>query len=360
MVYSPSQLDAAGDVDPVAEADVYLAYGRDLQAEEILKEAMRTTPQRVAIHSKLLEIYSKRRDVKAFELVATEAYSLTHGNGPEWEHICELGQELDAGNALYRPGGQPAEGGEGAGAGTFGSTQATPAAPEAASSAAVDLDLDLDFSLGDEAPAPAAAAPEPTVKAPAVAAPAQGLDVDFGATAVQSAVATSGVTLDLGEAERTGKLEPVSASLPDLELSDEGLAFTTEPVAKAATAPELPAAAPAPSAAADSGMIEFDLGALSLDLPNTSPAAPAVAKPAETAPPMAVAAAATGAADAGSTGGFEESAGSGDPLATKFALAQEFNAIGDPDGARSLAEEVLAEASGDLKHRAQRFLAEIG
>src|SRR5206468_5654988 len=26
MVYSPSQLDAAGDVDPVAEADVYLAY----------------------------------------------------------------------------------------------------------------------------------------------------------------------------------------------------------------------------------------------------------------------------------------------------------------------------------------------
>ena len=41
MAYSPSQLDAGGDVDPVAEADVYLAYGRDLQAEEILKEAIR-------------------------------------------------------------------------------------------------------------------------------------------------------------------------------------------------------------------------------------------------------------------------------------------------------------------------------
>jgi pilus assembly protein FimV len=41
MSYSLSQLDAIGDVDPVAEADVYLAYGRDLQAEEILKEAMR-------------------------------------------------------------------------------------------------------------------------------------------------------------------------------------------------------------------------------------------------------------------------------------------------------------------------------
>ena len=58
-----------------------------------------------------------------------------------------------------------------------------------------------------------------------------------------------------------------------------------------------------------------------------------------------------------STGGFDDTGG--DPLATKLALAQEFNAIGDPDGARSLAEEVLAEASGDLKNKAQRFLAEI-
>ncbi len=44
MAYSPSQLDAGGDVDPVAEADVYLAYGRDLQAEEILKRRFATTP----------------------------------------------------------------------------------------------------------------------------------------------------------------------------------------------------------------------------------------------------------------------------------------------------------------------------
>ena len=51
MQYSPSQLDA-GDVDPLAEADVYLAYGRDLQAEEILKEALRTDPSAMtALHS---------------------------------------------------------------------------------------------------------------------------------------------------------------------------------------------------------------------------------------------------------------------------------------------------------------------
>ena len=62
MSYSLSQLDAIGDVDPVAEADVYLAYGRDLQAEEILREALRVNPDRTAIHLKLLEIHAKRRD----------------------------------------------------------------------------------------------------------------------------------------------------------------------------------------------------------------------------------------------------------------------------------------------------------
>ena len=70
MSYSLSQLDAIGDVDPVAEADVYLAYGRDLQAEEILKEAMRGNPERMAIRMKLLEVYAKRRDIKGFELLA--------------------------------------------------------------------------------------------------------------------------------------------------------------------------------------------------------------------------------------------------------------------------------------------------
>ena len=74
MAYPPSQLDAGGDVDPVAEADVYLAYGRDLQAEEILKEAARHTPTRVSIHTKLGEIYAKRQDRTALEVVASEVH----------------------------------------------------------------------------------------------------------------------------------------------------------------------------------------------------------------------------------------------------------------------------------------------
>ena len=48
------------------------------------------------------------------------------------------------------------------------------------------------------------------------------------------------------------------------------------------------------------------------------------------------------------------------PLDTKLSLAAEFRAIGDLEGARSLAEEVLAEASGTLRTKADTFLAELG
>jgi pilus assembly protein FimV len=107
MSYSLSQLDAIGDVDPVAEADVYLAYGRDLQAEEILKEAMRGNPDRLAIRTKLLEVYAKRRDTKGFEMLATQLYALTKGEGDDWSKAQELGRQIDPENPLYKPGGQP-------------------------------------------------------------------------------------------------------------------------------------------------------------------------------------------------------------------------------------------------------------
>ena len=360
MVYSPSQLDAAGDVDPVVEADVYLAYGRDLQAEEILKEALRLNPQRVAIHSKLLEIYAKRRDAKAFEQVATEAYGLTRGEGPEWSHICELGQELDPANALYRPGGHPAEGGGAAAgwaaagaAGAAGLGTAVAAAEPPAAAGGVDLDLDLDFSLGDDEPgaptaSPSKAEPEHTVAftVPPAAEPAHDapLEMDFANATMAIDPPEQPPSLDLPLVE-----EPVRLDTPEPMLTDNSLSFSTEPMELPA-APAQAAAAPAAQPAPDAGMIEFDLGALSLDL--DKPAAPAAEQDTDDAP-LSTAGAPL------STAGAPLGEDSDDPLATKLALAEEFNAIGDPDGARSLAEEVVAEASGELKSRAQRFLAEI-
>ncbi len=72
----PGTIDT-DEVDPVAEADVYMAYGRDTQAEEILLEALQKDPQRTAIHAKLLEIYANRRSLKQFETLASELYAQT-------------------------------------------------------------------------------------------------------------------------------------------------------------------------------------------------------------------------------------------------------------------------------------------
>lgn len=166
MSYSLSQLDAIGDVDPVAEADVYLAYGRDLQAEEILKEAMRANPDRLAIRHKLLEVYAKRRDTKGFELLATQLYALTKGQGDEWARAQELGLSIDPDNPMYQPGGAPAAmmaagGGviEPLGASTMPqSVLPTPSQFEAARStqpgpvSPASLEVDLDLGASESAP----------------------------------------------------------------------------------------------------------------------------------------------------------------------------------------------------------------
>lgn len=103
---SASQLDT-NEVDPVAEADVYIAYGRDAQAEEILKEALRTQPERNAVRVKLLEIYANRKDLRAFEILASELYSMTKGEGEDWQQAASLGIAIDSKNPLYAGGKAP-------------------------------------------------------------------------------------------------------------------------------------------------------------------------------------------------------------------------------------------------------------
>lgn len=50
---------SASDADPLAEAEVYLAYGRKQEAIELLQRAMRTHPNRAAIAAKLNEVLDR-------------------------------------------------------------------------------------------------------------------------------------------------------------------------------------------------------------------------------------------------------------------------------------------------------------
>ena len=101
----PGSIDT-DEVDPVAEADVYMAYGRDAQAEEILLEAKHKDPGRHAIHLKLLEIYSVRKDLKPFGLLAAELFNATGGVGADWEKAVTMGLQLDPGSPLFASAGQ--------------------------------------------------------------------------------------------------------------------------------------------------------------------------------------------------------------------------------------------------------------
>jgi pilus assembly protein FimV len=314
--YSLSQLDAIGDVDPVAEADVYLAYGRDLQAEEILKEAMRATPERMAIRVKLLEVYAKRRDTKGFELLASQVFNLTHGEGEDWIKAQELGRTIDPENPLYGQGGHPDEvhgaGGkvvEPLGASTVpytapvGPPTFVPAPDATLDGGVVELDLDLDL-------------PHPDGPGP-----------------------QSEATQAFGTAAEIGADEGIDFNLDD----DDG--STTVPLPRPPAPVDSPKTASPPSAGLD-----FDLDSLSLDEP-TVPFRPSTPK-------------ADPGLDFGDFSLDGETAPkpppeAGNPLARKLELAEEFRQIGDLEGARDLLEEVIAQAEGSLKTKAQGMLDKL-
>lgn len=315
MSYSLSQLDAIGDVDPVAEADVYLAYGRDLQAEEILKEAMRAAPERMAIRSKLLEVYAKRRDTKAFELLATQLFNLTRGEGEDWAKAQAMGQSIDPDNVLYQPGGMPEEvrGASGQvvaeplGASTVPYT--APVGPpqfQPAADATLDSGLDLDLEL--DAPSPRTVAMPP----PPAPVPPTEMTMPF-TTGAQMA---SDQTLDFSLDRDVPKTVPVQRNTPppaDTTLDFDLEALDTQPPTVTVDTRSRP------EPALDFG--EFSIGGQTLE-----PEGPV---------------------------------DNNDPLARKLELAEEFRQIGDLEGARDLLEEVLAKGSGALQAKAQGMLDKL-
>lgn len=314
MVYSPSQLDAAGDVDPVAEAGVYMAYNRDQQAEDILKEAMRITPSRVAIYTTLMEIYAKRGDLKAFDVVAREAQHLTGGQGDEWANALKLGRQADPANPLFADEvvstAAPEEEGDRP---VFERPAAAPTAPmsleqaqETAKLEAADLDMvfrnsDFKLSQGQAEQDEEVSTPTQLQTAP--------MQMESSASATPASDApTSHMDLSFDLDIPVVPVEAAQASAAGVDMQ-----FT-----EAALSGHAPIAADEP--------LKFDMSDLSLDLGDSVTPAPAAALPA-------------------------------DPWLTKLELAREFVALGDSDGARAMAEEVVANAPADVADQARTFIA---
>jgi pilus assembly protein FimV len=357
---------AQDTVDPVVEADTFLAFGRDAQAEEILLDALNVDPQpqAVPIRMKLLEIYSGRRDAAKFESVAKDVHGLTGGSGELWDKAAAMGAAIDPANGLYGAAA-PIE----ADATAVMNMQATTimrpgsdvdlaaaSAPVAPAEESSTLDFDLD--LGASAPA----APEAL---PATVSEPSGLDFD----------------LDLGSSAPTESAAPVAevAKVEDMGLDIDfempakpaesgGLDFPLAADQPAAAAPEPVAAAPA----SDGNAIDFsfDLGTpapvaeptpaapealpeMSMDIPVAEPAAPALDLGGLSLELDAPAPAAPAAAPVFDVPDNPE-------VATKLELAAAYEEMGDRDGARELYQEAVSEGSPAQQEAARAKLAALG
>src|SRR6266849_5828687 len=332
------------EIDPIAEADVYMAYGRDAQAEEILRDALAKDSSRQAIRVKLLEIYANRKDARSFETAANELRAATGGRGAEWEKAARLGLSIDPSNALYggKPGNVPQGFNETAQMPAF-STSTTTHMPAFSTSTQPPLEpaapLNIDFDIG--AATSGGSAPLP--------------DLDLGLGSASSAESAAGLDFDLGlGGDKSAALGTAAASaIPAAEpLSiDFDLPIGDKP-GHPTSADAAPGASPA-FAAADLGAIDFDLG---------TPSGGGEEKTEVPQPPSLDLAAIS--LDLGTPGSGNGSGGVPDArwqeVATKLDLAKAYEEMGDKDGARELLKEVVKEGDTAQQQQAQTMLQALG
>jgi pilus assembly protein FimV len=356
------------EVDPIAEAEVYLAYGRDAQAEEILKEALKKDPQRQEIYLKLLEIHAQHNKPSAFETVASELYSVSGGQGEVWQKAMALGRQLDPNNPLFAEAG---------GAAAF-----------AAAAAAEGEHQEAAKTGGAVAPAAAVAAPPVAAERVAETKPAKG--IDFTLDDDISLSPTSEVALEpktpaailAGAAQEVAKSTRVDSGVP------KPVTASAAPSARGSEAK--PAPVHETVAFEPESIPKFDLD-FNLDEPSKpgppmqpmpSPAASRPAAPKPMAEPVLAAVGASAPAPQltrpaaaieldkldlafdPQRSTFEDPTpsvldGQWHDAATKLDLAKAYQEMGDVEGAREILQEVLHEGDDQQKAEAQALLSKL-
>lgn len=304
---------AVDDVDPLQEAEVYIQYGRDGQAEEILKDALTRKPGREDVQLKLLEVYAGRQDRDAFGRIAADLNRQTGGVGANWMKAAAMGFMLEPSNPLYA-------------AGKDASTSTVVRPPVGTAS-----DIDLDLGEGG--------------------LPRVSTDIMLDAGAVEAATVVTDTSILGSIAGDTVKMgEPPPAPMPDftLEVPPAGASAETdialEPGEPARDSNvidfqiELPKAAEEPptvvrGTAADAGL-DFKIEGLDLKLDK---------EPEPTTMPS------TAAKD-----------GHWYDVQTKFDLAKAYQEMGDRDGAKEILQEVIKEGDGEQQAQAQKLLDSLG
>ncbi|MFA5529684.1 MAG: FimV/HubP family polar landmark protein [Thiohalomonadaceae bacterium] len=368
------------EVDPLTEADVYMAYQRYQQAEDLVRDALKHNPERPELHVKLLEVYHATQDKSKFEAEALKTHALLNGTGPLWDKVLVLGHELLPEHDLFAKA----------------PTTPVPAGPdhvdarlddevldigldldaltEEMESGASDFNLDLgvDFSdLEDLEPGKTAATPAGTAAPAAAEEPAFDLDLDAlagespasPASAPEPAAADTALDFDLGDLsldEPVVEPVPEQEAVPDFDLSE----LTLEEPEAAATA--------TPATLQDDGGLEladFDLAELDLgDAESRQEGEPDPVDPdAEPMGELNLADLDTGTDALGVDAMALPEQETDDDLLlgdinevdTKLDLARAYMGMGDNDGARNLLDEVMQEGDAMQKQQAGELLKQI-
>jgi len=408
---SPLMNPVAGsdDVDPLAEADLYLNFGRDAQAEEVLKEALQKNPQHEEAQLKLLQIYAARKDKPEFEKVARSLNTQTSGVGDTWIKAAGMGYAFDPDNALYEAGKAAPAADSPTTSGNVGGTDLDfdlELSPDA-TGAATDLPLDsgektmlmgpgelasMSDSLGQTAatqdithdsvaaqafaPGPAAS-PDFTLNPAAAGAPANVPDFNIDAAPVSVADAKTDVTGD----SRTGPMAsaidfnfdaPATAATPTSAKPqhDSTMVLTPENQAKAAglamdfdvSGAGAVTPAPATTATGTGSVIQLD-PTFKLDLgaeptAGAGPASPAAPDIKLDDISLSLDDVPTADAAAPAAGGTKDDHWY--DVQTKFDLAKAYQEMGDKDGAREILQEVMKEGDAAQQAEAKQLLDSLG
>jgi len=97
--------------DPLAEVNVYLAYERFEQAEQLVRDAIARDPENAAYHLRLLEVYYSANDKAAYETAARGLQELTGGSGPMWDSAVAMWKEMSPERELFAAGAESAPAG---------------------------------------------------------------------------------------------------------------------------------------------------------------------------------------------------------------------------------------------------------
>ena len=318
------------EVDPIGEADLFLTFGRDAQAEEVLKEALKKKPNNIPVKLKLLSVYASRKDTNSFYSYAREIKE--SGDESAWNQTVSMGRELDPSNPFYG-----------------GDASAAPAAGRKADVAAAPS-VDFDLGFGSAASAAPAFASQSTV---VIETPrSQESTTIMSPGVLHSATLATPMDFDItGTNPGFPAMNPAGGNQEDTTALDmDDLVFDVTATHPRITVPAAPAPAPAAAAKDDGLAFTFDfptdnqvkptapvpdlgLGEISLNMDNLRPSSGA--------------------------GNAEPKGEAWQEVATKLDLAKAYQEMGDTAGAREILEEVLRDGDGQQRESAQALMQQL-